>query len=177
MLIHTDAGHGGEDPGATHKNMKEKDVALAITKKLNNILSYWNDFEVTTTREDDTFYQLKERADMANSDGADLFISIHTNSWNTNDPNGIETYHYPGSIQGKKLATAVHNNLIKNTTHNNRGIKTGNFTVLKQTKVPAILCETGFITNDQDYKALQKDYIRFLKAYSIADGIRRYLNK
>ena len=88
-----DAGHGGHDPGTHGKISREKDVALSIALKLGEILGeYLSDVEVVYTRDDDTFIPLDERADIANKNGADLFISIHANALGNKRIHGTETY-------------------------------------------------------------------------------------
>jgi N-acetylmuramoyl-L-alanine amidase len=88
-----DAGHGGHDPGCVNKSTKEKDIALNIAKKLGNyITSNFSDVEVIYTREDDSFVELYRRAQIANENNADLFISIHCNSSPQKTSYGTETF-------------------------------------------------------------------------------------
>ena len=88
-----DAGHGGHDPGTHGKVSREKDVALSIALELGDILEkYLSDVEVIYTRSDDTFIPLDERADIANKNGADLFVSIHANALANTRIRGTETY-------------------------------------------------------------------------------------
>ena len=90
-----DAGHGGKDPGACIKNckIKEKDITLAITKKLGNILEHKHKMNVIYTREDDRFIKLQDRTKIANDNKAKIFISIHANSINNSSKTkGFETY-------------------------------------------------------------------------------------
>ena len=88
-----DAGHGGHDPGTHGKISNEKDVALSIALKLGDILKeHLSDVEVIYTRSNDTFIPLDERADIANKNGADLFISIHANALGNTRIRGTETY-------------------------------------------------------------------------------------
>jgi N-acetylmuramoyl-L-alanine amidase len=88
-----DAGHGGKDPGATGPGrLREKDVVLDIAKRLGKILREDNGLEVIYTRDKDLFVPLNERTEIANSNGADLFISIHVNASRRRKARGIETY-------------------------------------------------------------------------------------
>ncbi|MDR2835234.1 MAG: N-acetylmuramoyl-L-alanine amidase [Bacteroidales bacterium] len=88
-----DPGHGGADPGAVGKFSKEKDVVLIISKKFGDYISKnFSDVTVIYTRTDDSYSELYKRAKMANDKNADLFISVHANSFNTNGPYGFETY-------------------------------------------------------------------------------------
>ena len=88
-----DAGHGGKDPGATGPGgLREKDVVLDIAKRLGKILRENKGLEVIYTRDKDLFVPLNERTEIANSNGADLFISIHVNASRRRKARGIETY-------------------------------------------------------------------------------------
>ena len=88
-----DAGHGGDDPGAVGKNSKEKNIALAVALKLGNyIKTNFPDIEVIYTRKTDVFIELYRRAQIANSNKADLFISIHCNSTTNTEVKGTETW-------------------------------------------------------------------------------------
>lgn len=88
-----DAGHGGKDPGALGRRSKEKDIALAIALKTGNYINqHIDDVEVIYTRATDKFVELHKRADIANSNDADLFISIHCNANRSSQPYGSETY-------------------------------------------------------------------------------------
>ena len=88
-----DAGHGGHDPGAVGKKYKEKDIALAVALKLGSLIkSAYPDMEVIYTRKTDEFIELYRRAQIANSNKADMFISIHCNSAPSPDPYGAETW-------------------------------------------------------------------------------------
>lgn len=88
-----DAGHGGEDPGATGKKSKEKDIALSVALKLGNyIKTTFPEIEVIFTRKTDVFVELYKRAQIANDSKADLFISIHCNATKSPDVQGTETW-------------------------------------------------------------------------------------
>ncbi|MDR1973629.1 MAG: N-acetylmuramoyl-L-alanine amidase [Bacteroidales bacterium] len=88
-----DAGHGGNDPGATGKKSKEKDIALSVALKLGSLVKQgFPDVKVIYTRNDDRFVELHERSKLANKNKADLFISIHCNSADNKDARGVETW-------------------------------------------------------------------------------------
>lgn len=123
---------------------------------------------------DDT--PLATRVDKANKANADVFVSIHYNAykgvWGSHG--GIETFHYPGSTKGKKLAELVQKELVKATGLRNRGVKTGNFYVLRKTKMPAILCECGFMDNLEEAKLMLDENYQQKVAEAIAKGICSY---
>lgn len=88
-----DAGHGGKDSGTIGSFSYEKDVALEIALKLGNIINkYMEGVEVIYTRKDDTFISLENRANIANKNGADVFISIHCNAVGNHEVYGTETW-------------------------------------------------------------------------------------
>ncbi len=108
-----DPGHGGRDPGAIGVHgIREKDVTLAIAKRLRDaIQKRWN-VEVLLTREDDRFVPLEERTAMANSKGVDLFISIHANASRRNRLRGIETYYLHWAQSERAMEVAARENAI-----------------------------------------------------------------
>ncbi len=108
-----DAGHGDHDPGTSGKISKEKNVALAIALELGRILEEnMNDVEVIFTREDDSFLELHERADLANKEAADLFISVHCNAFHNKTVYGSETYVMGLDKVNKNLDVAKRENSV-----------------------------------------------------------------
>lgn len=168
-----DAGHGGHDSGATSGGTKEKDIALAVSKKVEGILK-GKGFNVIMTRDDDTYVSLGGRSKMANDANADLFVSIHANSFTGEAANGIETLH-SGSNSSKKLSQGIQDELIKETGATDRGIKhRPNLAVLRGTKMPASLVELGFITNPNERAKLNNNSYQNKLAQAIARGIENY---
>lgn len=145
MKIILDAGHGGKDPGAIGGNLQEKDLALAIVRK---IAARCLPLDVCFTRQDDVFVPINERAKMANTMGADCFVSVHLNSAANFTANGIETLCYSEKGDSYKLANMMQDALIKETGAQNRGVKIRpDLGVLRGTKMTAILIECGFISH------------------------------
>ena len=171
MKIVIDAGHGGSDPGAVNRKHYEKDVALTIALKLGQLLSKAG-ADVIYTRTTDRTVELGERCQIANNASADYFISIHLNAAEAKSANGIETYAYGISGKGTELAKAVQKELITKTGARDRGVKSANFYVLKRTRMPAILVETGFISNDAECLALFKDGYQRIIAEAIAKAVK-----
>lgn len=145
-----DAGHGGSDPGATSKGLKEKEFTRQIVDRIKEKLSIYN-VKILETRCNDEKVTLGERCRMGNLLGADLFVSVHINA---GGGTGYETYIHPSvanDMKHKRMQTYFHHqNVFKD-----RGKKTCNFQVLRDTKMPAILTENGFIDNENDVKLLQ----------------------
>lgn len=182
-IIVIDAGHGGEDPGAVSdvlsgKTVLEKDIALGIAKKVRDILEN-NGYTVIMTRPDDTYPTLNERAKLANQKGAALFVSIHMNSSPSQDPSGTETYYSEinnGNDFGatsKDLATNIQNRLYKALNSRDRGVKTANHAVTRNSIMPAALIEVGFISNAEQAELLTTQNYQNKAAQAIAEGITK----
>jgi len=113
FVVVLDAGHGGHDPGNIGiKKVKEKDVALKIVLQVGKLLEKNSNIKVVYTRKTDVFVNLWERGDIANKMDADLFVSIHCNSWYTQVPNGIETYVLGLGGNEKNFAVAKAENKV-----------------------------------------------------------------
>lgn len=144
-----DYGHGGRDPGAVYKGRKESDDNLALGKAVAAELRKYG-VAVVETRTGDKAVSLKERSDLANKSACDYFISFHRNAFKPEQAKGVETYTYfNAGIQAKSLAEKIQTALVE-VGFTNRGVKTANFHVLRETKAPAVLVETGFIDNTSD---------------------------
>ncbi len=106
-----DAGHGGKDHGASKRKVREKDVNLAIAKKLGKILRSKYGIKVVYTRTTDKFVSLRRRARIANQSGADLFVSVHANANRRSNIHGIETYYLntTSNRYAKRLAKRENN--------------------------------------------------------------------
>ena len=169
-----DAGHGGKDSGAVNGNYYEKEAALMIACKLGKALALAG-VEVIYTRKDDSNVELEERTAFANKNAADYFISIHLNAAANKQANGIETFAYSEGSTAHKLAGAVQKELISKTGAADRKVKTANFYVLRKTAMPAILVETGFISNDVEAKALFTDGYQTIIANAITKAVLNFL--
>lgn len=159
VRIFIDPGHGGHDPGAVGYGLREKDLTLAIAKKMRDMLSQYSNVVVKLSREDDRYLSLSQRAKMANDWGADIFISIHINSATNKSAFGFETFIWNGGVSSATIANqnVIHSEIIKATGWRDRGKKRANFAVLRQTKMPGLLTENGFISNASDAAKLKQD--------------------
>lgn len=177
--VFIDPGHGGSDPGAIGVNkLAEKEVTLAVGMKVKNKLEAQG-IKVQISRTTDVFVDLTPRAEMANIFGADVFVSIHNNSYSDRTVSGTETYVYSGTgpriDESKKLAQLVQNNLLANLGSKNRNVKSADFAVVRQTYMPAILAELEFISNPTVEEKMRTDKFREDCANAIVAGVLAYL--
>ncbi|AEE98016.1 N-acetylmuramoyl-L-alanine amidase [Mahella australiensis] len=171
-----DAGHGGKDPGAVGPaGTKEKDIALAVAKKVADYLQEAG-VSVKMTRTSDVYLELEDRAKIANSFAADYFVSIHCNAFTSPTACGTETYCYKRGGKGEILAKAIQDELIADIGLTDRGVKEGNFYVLRETNMPAALAEMAFISNPDEEKLLASQGFQDKCALAIAKGIGKVVN-
>ncbi len=175
MKIFIDPGHGGKDPGAIGKRgTQESDVVLGIAKELAAILNK-DGFITMLSRNDDSTLSLADRAALANNGQADLFISIHCNGFTNSGASGTEVYSHPNNAQAAGLAKNILNSLCSLIGTKSRGTKTENFAVLRLAKMPAVLIETAFITNETEENIMLEPGFAAKAALGIAEGIYEYL--
>ncbi|WP_163527748.1 N-acetylmuramoyl-L-alanine amidase [Halobacillus ihumii] len=168
-----DPGHGGKDPGAIGNSLQEKDVILEIAKLVEFTLRA-KGYDVLMTRTDDTFVTLEDRVKMANTWEGDLFVSIHANGYYDSSAKGIETFYSAGSSDARDLADLVQEHVISETNNLSRGVFKADYYVLRHTDMPAILVETGFVSNKKDAELLKSEDYREQVAKGIVKGIEKY---
>jgi len=153
--IYIDPGHGGKDCGAVSLDGKyrEKDIVLDIGRLFRRcVLDGDYLFTPYITRLSDRYITLEARCKMANERRVDAFISLHLNSAVSPVAEGLEVWHYPGCHKSKLLALELHLALKSAMPGiKERGVKEGNFYVLKHTNMPAVLVELEFLSNPQEY--------------------------
>ena len=175
-VVVLDAGHGGSDPGSIANGLTEAELNLDIILKVADLLEERDDIKLYLTREDTTYMQNADRAELAN-ECADLFLSVHMNSAESLIANGTETLYYthssdPSDLTSKDMAQIVQNYLITYLGATNRGIKErSDLIVLNSTKVPAVLVETGFISNPGEALKLSSESYRQTVANALAAAI------
>jgi len=164
-----DSGHGGSDPGAVYRGRREKDDTLRLTLAVGEILQE-NGIEVLYTRTTDVYLSPYERAVEANQAGVDFFLSIHRNSYPTdNEVMGVESLIYDLSGLKYQMAQEI-NEQLETVGFVDLGVKARpNLVVLKRTKMPAGLVEVGFINSDTDNQLFDDNFQDIAQA--IADGI------
>jgi N-acetylmuramoyl-L-alanine amidase len=161
-----DAGHGGRDAGAMYHNVPEKDLNLEIVDKLASKLEE-EGLRVVRSRTDDSFVSLSDRVEIAQEEKPLLVISLHSNSLDSvSSVQGIETYYY--TPQSKALAVALHDQLVNSTGAPDRRVRKARFVLLRETDIPSVLVEMGFMSNPTELRRLQDpDY-----QGRIVDGLR-----
>ncbi|MDR3564594.1 MAG: N-acetylmuramoyl-L-alanine amidase [Negativicutes bacterium] len=177
-----DPGHGGADPGTTGgTGTREKDNTLAIALLLRDRLEK-NGASIIMTRDSDkeSFYpgssadeELGSRVDAANEGGADIFVSIHNDSFTNPSTSGTTTYHY-GDAESTRLAALVQKCLVEELGTRDRGARYASFYVIRYTDMPAILIEVAFISNPEEEVLLASVDGRYKAAESIFQGIVKY---
>jgi len=179
QLIILDAGHGGTEFGARVPSLIEKKIALITTLLTKKCLAEMG-YRIILTRSRDVTISLPKRVAIANKSKADLFVSIHYNASRAKEAKGIEIFYYPNgepqrSRSSRLLAQSILGELLDQTRALSRGVKQGNHHVTRESTVPAVLVEGGFITNAEERSLLRdRSYLEKI-ARGIAMGIDRYL--
>lgn len=176
ILVVLDPGHGGNDPGAVGiGGLNEVDIVDPVADQVAALLEA-NGVSVVLTRTENIEVDLPPRVDLANRLDANLFVSIHANAIDISRPevNGIETYYYSS---GEQLAEMIHESLIDATGGPDRGVRTARFYVLRNTDMPAVLLELGFVTGEYDAERLSDPEYREILAQAIARGILQYIQR
>lgn len=179
--IFIDAGHGGPDPGAVGNGVVEEDVNLDVARKLGGILEEAGyDVMLYRTTQDENVLtnkaaDLKNRANMANDWGADYFISIHTNASASPSATGFEQYVYQLGGEAEALADDIAAQFAGRLGSSDRGVFQQNFSVLRNSNMPAVLVELGYLSNPTEALNLNSSAWRSAAARAIADGIAAHV--
>lgn len=226
MVVVIDPGHGGKDPGAVNKSIREKDIVLGIGLKLGKYINeQFPDVKVVYTRSNDVFVPLIERSKIANKNKADLFISLHANHCGTPPTRGTETFvlglhrsndnlevakkensvilleeNYEATYEGFDpnqsesyimfelvqdvymdqsvfFADAIQNQFKTRLASPNRGVKQAGFLVLRQSSMPSVLVEAGFLSNQAEANFLNSEEGQRTIALSLLEAFRKFKGK
>lgn len=181
-VIYIDPGHGGIDPGATYKDIYEKDINLSIALKLkkeleNNgaivYLTRYDDIDLSISTNNHKKSDLNNRVRAINNSTADLFISIHLNSYGTSW-HGVQIFYDDNNSTNEVLASIMDKN-IKNLNGNRTYKKKNNLYLLKNIKIPGILVEVGFLSNENERYLLTNSKYQEKVSKSLCNGIKEYL--
>ena len=226
LTVVIDPGHGGKDPGAVNKTIREKDVVLGIGIQLGKLINEsYPEVKVIYTRKTDVFIPLIERSRIANRNKADLFISLHANACGTPSVRGTETFLLGPSLTNENLEVAKKENSVilleedYSTTYEgfdpnspesyimfemaqsihldqslyfadaiqqqfrsrisspDRGVKQAGFLVLRQSSMPSVLVEAGFLSNQAEANYLNSENGQHQVALSVFEAFRKFRNK
>lgn len=190
ICICVDAGHGGGDPGKVGvSGVQEKDVNLRIALKLKTALEK-EGYRVVMTREDDTdladdgagsrkVSDMRNRCERIREAGPALTISIHQNSYGDSSVKGAQVFYYGSSTEGKALAEALQESLIRVLDPDNHRAAKANesYYMLKKTSVPTVIVECGFLSNPEEEADLQNSDYQEKVVKAVCDGVKEYLSQ
>ncbi len=175
MRLFLDPGHGGRDPGACYRQLKEKDLTLAIALRIRDQLAHQKDIVTKLSRHVDETCSLRDRVQLAEGFKADIYVSIHINA---GGGSGFESFRYlTTGKETTEMHQLFHQAMTETLLVTDRGIKRGDFYVLRQTSMPAVLTESLFIDHPLDYDSLTRPAMinRIVKAH--VEAILRVKNK
>lgn len=192
-IIAIDPGHGGVDPGKVSKNgIKESDINLKISLKLKRLLEQSGAIVIMTRSKDVGLYtseaqslrqmkreDLKARKEMVEVNEAEIFISIHQNSFTQSQYYGAQTFYKKGSISSEKLALILQKDLknVLDKNNNREPQNTEDIYLLNEINIPSVLIECGFLSNKEEESLLQDDFYQEKIAWSIYIGILNYYSQ
>jgi len=172
-----DPGHGGPDPGAVGiGGLRETDVVLDVGLQVAQLLQA-RGVQVLLTRTSEVDVDLPPRVSLANSSGADLFVSLHANALSMDRPdvNGVETFYFEGG-RSRRLAEIVQDRLMAISPGTpDRGARPGRFFVIRRTVMPSVLTEMGFVTGEIDSPRLADAGFRRRLAQAVTTAILDFL--
>ena len=178
MKIAIDAGHGGIDPGAWNnwegEGIYEKNISLQLALLTGERLKK-SDIQLLYLRLNDCTIFLPQRVADIRSFGADYLVSIHTAPSFSTKSQGIRSYYYGGSSEGRHLAQNIHQELIAATGRPDRGTRSGDLYLLREAGIPGCLIEFCFINNLEERLLLLDEQFLIQAADAIAAGIYNYL--
>lgn len=166
-----DPGHGGHDKGGQWGRVYEKHLALDTSIRLEAHLKKMG-YNTVLTRRSDYFVSLPGRMQMANKYRNAIFISIHYNYTWKQHVSGIETFYH--NQQSHKLAKDVHRGMMSRVKVVDRGVKYARYYVIRNTKMPAVLVEGGFVSNSNERSRMKTAWFRDAVARGVADGVQRF---
>lgn len=187
-IVMIDPGHGGFDSGKVGVDgLAEKDLNLAVAKKLQKILTK-NGVHVVMSRQEDTalceetapnkkIRDMKKRTELINHSKASIAVSIHQNSYQTSDVKGAQVFYFTHSVEGKKAAEILQKHLKTVDETNRREAKPNDtYYILKKTEIPTVIVEAGFLTNPEEAAKLQDEAYQEKIAQAVWEGLKEYLN-
>ncbi|TCN25363.1 N-acetylmuramoyl-L-alanine amidase family protein [Mesobacillus foraminis] len=176
LKLYLDPGHGGSDPGAIGNGLQEKNLNLDIALRIRDLLvNNYNDVSVRMSRTTDVTRSLNERTNDANAWGASFYLSIHINSFN-GAASGYEDFVHASvsdTSQTARYQDILHEEIVKLNNLSDRGKKKADFHVLRESNMPAMLSENGFIDNGSDAAKMKDSNWRQRVAQGHVNGLVR----
>ena len=176
-VVAIDAGHGGRDPGATTDDVLEKDINLLIAGKLQQLVDAEPDLVVRMTRTLDIFVPLEDRIRIAEEAGATIYVSVHINSYATEEATGVETIvsdTRPLDDDSWVLAELLQDAVVEATGARDRGARSQD-SYMHRTEMPAASIEVGYLTNPEERELLLDPAYQDQIAAGILAGIKQFL--
>lgn len=185
-IIYIDPGHGGLDPGAMYKGIKEKDINLEISKRLENTLTKlgaivyltrYGDYDLSVNNTiNRKRSDLSRRSNIINKSDCDIFLSIHLNAEDTGIWKGAQTFYNTNNEKNKEIAELVQENFKKDLNSKRKAKKKNDLYLQKRIDRPGILIEAGFLSNSNErYLLKQKEYQNKI-IMSITSSLLKYFN-
>lgn len=175
--IFIDVGCGGYENGYIADDIKEKDLNLKIAKQVVKKLSKYDDVNVILSRKEDVYMSSDERKSLAESQNAELFVSIHMASEKTGEASGVETlYHINAKDGSSDFASLMQTSIMAFIKAENRGTNSYDMSVLKDNGMPSIYIQCGFLSNSSEKKNLNDEEYQDQLAEGIAQGILSYID-
>lgn len=170
-----DAGHGGADGGTEKQAAVEKDINFAIVLEMKELLEN-KGIRVALTRDRDVFMSLEDRVRAAEEEGADLFLSVHCNYYEKDSSiSGLECYYCKGASEGRYYAEKIITEIEERGNIVSRNAKPANYYVLKNTGIPAVLVEVGYLSNDNERRNLITEEYQGRIAIELVEGVMKGL--
>lgn len=174
LTVVLDAGHGGSDTGATSSDgvLNEKDLTLKTVQTVGKVLEAAG-INVVYTRTKDTYLELTDITQISLEKNADLFLSLHYDNYDyANVMSGFTTYYYYEKM--KSFAEIINQELAKQIDLTNNGIRQGNYLVIRESYVPSLLLELGYMNSDQDLAQINTEEYRENVAAAILSGVEKF---
>lgn len=175
-IIVIDAGHGGTDPGASKNGVLEKNIVLDVSKRVESKLKAAG-AKVQMTRKTDVYPTLQDRVDFARQNYAEVFVSVHVNAFGNESAKGSEVFYNSknaNAVESKYLALDIQNKIVQYADMYYRRVADGNFHVIRNQDIPAVLVELGFLTHSPDFAKLTSPAYLEKYAQAIYDGLIEY---
>ena len=186
-VIYLDAGHGGLDPGALYKNIKEKDINLEIVYKLKEVLeskgatiylTRYGDYDLAVPNAmNRKRSDLSRRANIINDSKCDMYLSIHLNAESSSSWNGAQIFYDDVNNANQKLADIMEKEFIKNTSTKRKKQLVNDMYMYKRIEIPGILIEVGFISNPNDRYVLRQVWYQKKISNIITDGVLKFFSQ